>query len=166
MQHNFEVMKFCVNEYLSKVKYADTIIRQAREDLEQARAALRLCAVDYTAEYIKAYPVAGDDALNRKIHKLQMMESQYTEKLDFYGGLKAQALDICTLSDQRMCVWYRRIENLKDAEIAKKYACSTATVRRWIVEGYQNIYYLMPEEYRRQSIPDCRRDEWGRSAWN
>lgn len=67
-----------------------------------------------------------------------------------------QAYNICFSGGlERQVVWLHEVDRKSWDAVGRELGYSKSTVRRMSETGYSEVYYSMPEEYRRSAFPNA-----------
>ena len=157
-----EVMRLCVIPYL---KHAASL-RDTLEELKEDLARLESMA-DVSAQRYRATPWnhlvnldATFDAVNAIEEAKQKLLQAQAEYLEDY----LRAREICRpCFVARWACWLHWAECKTWEEVARRVNYSESWTRQYLAPtGIEEIYYAMPEEARRDAIPNAAPfDEWG-----
>lgn len=152
--HHPEVKKICAKAYLEYIRELNTRIETLREGIERKRSLMLPSGIDYSG-----VPSSGSaaDALGNGVVKLQDMIAEYATELAEYVEQGRIAKGV-----------FEQLSNPRAGTALMKYCLQGKTWEQVCVEvGYSyrrmmqikseamlEIYDLMPEEWRNQSIPN------------
>lgn len=149
---NFEVAKICVHAYFEDIRGMINELYRCHETY--VRATESLSAVRYDTDLIcfKGNPLNGaEDALERRL-------TAYRLYMDAYENTEKQVNHANTLLKEcknGKLLHSRYIKGWNIAVIAKSEGITPRAVHNRLNAGILALYAIMPEEYRRYSIPDA-----------
>ncbi len=153
MQHSAEVIDLCVEEYLRYIRSLRYALQDIEREIEELEQTLTLTGVSYSDASSKTHN--SHDRLGDGVVKLLELKDKLTGEQAAHADELSHARNICRFSEPRQAVWLSRVERLTYAQIAKQLGYSTRTIRRMIIRGRREIYSVMPEYWRRYTIPDA-----------
>lgn len=152
MSHAYDVQKHCVEEYLRYVRSLEASMEAIESDIARQNARLDLMGIPYGA--VPSAP--SPDALPDGIARLCELRERWSEEYCAYSGDLERARELCRpVHENRNILWKYYIEGQTWDGIARKKVYSERQVRRNAASGVTELYYLMPEEWRRYSIPNA-----------
>lgn len=155
MPHHPDVKRICAKSYLAYVRELNKRIETLREDIERMQSLMLPSGIDYSS-----IPSSGGsgDAIGNGIAKLQDMIADYATELAEYVEQGRIAKGV-----------FEQLSNPRAGTALLKYCMQGKTWEQVCVEvGYSyrrmmqikneailEVYDLMPEEWRNQSIPNA-----------
>ena len=153
LAHDFEIMAFCTDAYLRYIHSLDRALHDMECELEEHTHSLELMGIDYSKGASSG--VSSDSKIPDGVARLfEIRERLQTEYARCSSDL-AQARALCRCDESRYALWMSRVEGMPYANIARKMGYSKRTIRRMVDRGKVSLYYMMPEEWRRYSIPNA-----------
>ncbi len=156
MEHDPNVIRECALTYLAEAKRCRESLRWSREELNEAeqnmdalQSSMKIgCEIDakrYRDKTHEAYVIL-EDARDR-----------FVEHVTECMGFLAESQKVCDLDDlERKVCWMHWVEGRKWCEVANLVGYSAGHIKTKVVpKGLKKIYELMPEQYRRYTIPDA-----------
>lgn len=154
MEHDFEVMKICVYDYLHYVRSLEASLLAIGEDIERQQARIELGAVRYGR--IGGRSALDVDKVPDGVARLMELRDKWSAEFARYADYLTSAKAVCRpIYENRYILWLHRVEGLKWDAVARRIGASTQTCRRAERMGVQELYTLMPEEFRRDAIPNA-----------
>lgn len=154
MEHNFEVQRYCVIKYLSKIRYIDEDLKHVRDRISEIEQSLVLSGVSY--DKIGSAPSTTGDKIPDGILRLMDKREELQMKLSLHFGLLDEARELCPPSNRpRWCLWLHYVDGYDWSSVGKKLGYSERHTRLMACTGIREIYELMPEEFRRYTIPNA-----------
>ena len=151
MAHDIEVMKLCVSFYFED-------IRGAQNELE--RVSERLLKLDEVVRGIDYSHKLGVDVSCSNTECDKLIER--VEALKIYIDVCAQVCDkvknaklLISTVDGGWLLWAHYVDGVRWNVLALRERVDVRTIRRWKTKAIQELYCLMPEEYRRYTIPNA-----------
>lgn len=154
LEHDFEVMRICVHDYLHYIRSIEASLLAMEEDIENQRARIEYGAVRYGR-------VGGRGALDVNkvpdgVARLMELRDQWLDEYAKHADELARAKALCRpIYENRHTLWLRRVEGLTWATVARRAGVSITTCNRCERLGIQELYELLPEEFRRDAIPNA-----------
>ena len=95
------------------------------------------------------------DKLPDGVHELIELRERLADEVaaDLADVEAARAL--CRENHERRALWMQKVDGMTYAQIAARMSVSFATARRLVERGKWSLYYSMPEEWRRYSVPNA-----------
>lgn len=154
VEHDFEVMRICVKSYLSHMRLIKDDIRELELRIREIKERLGVLAVDYSKENVS---VSSDgDSIGKAIAKIEELQNELSERILNYQKLLANAQDLCQPHYLgRYAMWLHEVEQKTWTYVARCIGYSESRTYDIAEAGIREIYYEMPEEYRRYSIPNA-----------
>lgn len=147
----FEVVLICTNAYLADVKDLVRRLKAAHEQVVQLETGLK--GIDYS-KYIGDYVPPRVDS-NNAIYEQVLRLTTYSSMFEAYKQeLKPHAELIWSVTYGAI-LWRKYIENATWSRLSRDYATSRSTLVRQVHKAREGVYRLMPEQYRRYSIPNA-----------
>lgn len=151
--HDFEVMVICVKEYLIYVSRADEAIRVTESRIREVRERLDgLClSLD------RGGGGYCSDKMAEGVARIQALETEWAERVCAYQAEITECRDICSpMFPHRYAVYLHHVDGLTWGRIARMLGYAEDYVRKEIARrGVREIYYAMPEPWRRDPIPNA-----------
>ena len=98
----------------------------------------------------------SDSTISDGLIKLQELRSEWSDRVEECTEIFREAYNLCGPEyPNRYIVWLHDYEGMIWDRVARRVSYSPAQVRRFADMGYAEIYAVMPEEWRRSSIPDA-----------
>lgn len=155
MEHDPDVMRVCVINYLEEVKRRQSMLNWSREALDDARRgmdALKAPTIGCEAD-VPGYRDKTFEAYSILVDKREEYADQIIQNFSFLRF----ASSICSKADPARYVCYRHwVDDLPWSDIAPEIGYSVGHIKTNIVPlGIKQIYELMPGEFRSQDFPDA-----------
>ena len=153
MAHDYEVVAFCVDAYLRYVRSLTAAMDDIADEIAEAESRLHLLGVSYEGRQAACPPAA--DKLPEGVLKLMELRGRLADEVaaDLADVERARAL--CRENHERRALWMQKVDGMTYAQIAQEMRVSFATARRLVERGKWSLYYSMPEEWRRYSVPNA-----------
>lgn len=151
-EHNFETMRHCVYAYLRHVRGAIGEISAIEEQMAKQQASLALMGMSYDVGHGSAYADKIPDGVAKAFELRDKWSEAYARLAD---GIEL-ARTIC--SDEypgRRILWMKVVDGMSWRQISSKMHYSTKHLQRKADNGIVSVYYAMPEEWRRDPIPNA-----------
>ncbi len=153
LHHDKEVMAHCVNAYMSHIRDLRAAIEDIEEEIREKESSLTLMGVDYSG--MQGAPQSSADKLPDGVIGLLDLRERLADEHAAAALDIAYARALCRGSEDLRVLWLSKVERLTYAEIAARTLQGQRTVRRRADHGVSLMYYLMPEEWRRDPIPNA-----------
>lgn len=153
-EHDFEVMRICVKAYLHHMRHIDDDIREIKLRIEQVKDRMKVCGIDYSK--ITVTTSTEGDTIGASIALLQELKSEFDDRIIHYQKLYEDAKDLCQPHFVgRYAIWMHEVERREWEYVGRVIGYEERQARRIADGGIRELYELMPEEYRRYSIPNA-----------
>ena len=150
--HDYEVMRVCVYDWLRYVASIGDSLRAIEADIAMQQA--RLSLMGYDPSRPPSSP--SRDAIPDGVAKLMELRDRWSDEYASMADDVEEAKRICSPEHMaRWCVWLHRVERMTWAGVGRKVGYSEQSARRIAEQGLREIYYAMPEEWRRDPIPNA-----------
>lgn len=153
MHHDREVMAHCVYAYMSHIRSLRAGIEDIEEEIREKESSLTLMGVDYSG--LQGSSAASADKLPDGVIGLLDLRERLSDEHAAASRDIAYARALCRGSEDLRVLWMSRVERLTYAEIATRTLQGQRTVRRYAERAVPLMYYLMPEEWRRDPVPNA-----------
>lgn len=155
MEHDIQVMRHCVDAYLSHIRYIEEDIAHINEQIDEvyhAAAGLTGMAYDRDAVIVSS----EGDKIGQALARLEELRGQLADRVTECMDLLDECRLLCAPHHVgRYVLWLSKVKGKKYAEIARIVDYSEDYIYELSVGGIVDLYYAMPERYRRDSIPNA-----------
>ena len=152
--HDYEVMRICVRAYLRAMARAQMKLDMIEEQMARLQARMALRGVDYTAQGPSG--VASPDKMPDGMAALREVRDMWDAHYAHTGEEMAQALLLCAPDrPNRHALWLHEVERMTWTAVAAALHVSERTAKRMGEQGVVELYYAMPEQWRRDPIPNA-----------
>ncbi|MEF9876168.1 MAG: hypothetical protein RR842_08195 [Gordonibacter sp.] len=152
MTHDREVMRYCVNDYLLYVRSLDATMRAIEGDIAYQNARLHLLGVSYDG----GGGAANKDALPDGVVKLMELRDKWSEEYTHCAEDLEFARVLCKPAHvSRWIVWLHTVDRLTWEGVSRRVGYSRRQTIHFAEAGTREIYYAMPELWRRDPIPNA-----------
>lgn len=151
-EHDFETMRHCVYAYLRHVRGSIGEISAIEEQMARQQASLALMGTTYDF----GRGAASADKIPDGVAKAFELRDRWSEAYSRLADGIEEARGIC--SDEyaeRRILWMRIVDGMSWRQISSKMHYSTKHLQRKADNGVVSVYYAMPEEWRRDPIPNA-----------
>lgn len=153
MSHDFEIVKYCVTDYLSYIRSIEATMRAIEYDIAYQNARLNLMGISYDGCGVGS---PNKDALPDGVAKLMELREKWSDEYAHCADDLEFARDLCKPSNVgRWIVWIRIVERETWESVGKRVGYSRTQAIHHASRGMTEIYYAMPEEWRRDPIPNA-----------
>jgi len=154
LEHDFEVMRACVHEYLRHVRSAGASLSAAEEAIERQRARMEPGAL--SCNRIGVRSALDVCKMPEEVARLAELRKRWSEEFALCADDLAEAKRLCRpVHGNRYILWLHRAEGLRWEAVARRTGVSVQTCRRAEGNGMRELYALMPERWRRDPIPNA-----------
>lgn len=154
MEHAFDVQRHCVIRFLEHVKLIDEDITHTRERITELEQMLTLSGVSF--DKVGSAPSTSGDKIPDGIIKLMDKRDELTTKLTLHFETLDLAHELCQPSNRpRWCLWLHYVKGYDWASVGRMLNYSERHVRLMSCTGIRELYPLIPEVYRRYTIPNA-----------
>lgn len=150
MTHEY-VKRECVKAYLGEVRRRANEIAQLELEIGEMRARLDGMAAHGGGDGGKRKP---DDRMAREIARIEQRESELRilHRSDDEFIARAEALCLPRYKNRWIC-WLHWAKGEKWVNVARRIGYSRQTAHRLANDGIDELYPLIPEEFRRYTFP-------------
>ena len=153
-EHDIEVMRVCVKAYLSHMRHINEDIREIELRINQIKERVDLMGIAYDRVVVSTS--TQGDSIGEAVATLDELKQELADRIKSYQRLFEEARDMCQRHYVgRWSLWMHEVEGKKWSHIAKLIGYSESRTYDIAEGGLREIYDLMPEEYRRYSIPNA-----------
>ncbi len=152
MEHAAEVIAICTDEYLRYIRALRYALKDLEQEIEDMEQTLILSGVKYSDMGGGGYVT---DKVGDGVAKLLEMREKLAAEQVAHADELAHARNLCRFSEPRQALWLSRVERKSYKQIAAQLGYSVMTIRRMIPRGRRELYSVMPEQFRRQTIPNA-----------
>lgn len=154
VEHDIEVMRICVKAYLNHMRFINDDIREIEIKIRQTKDRLDLMGVAYDKVSVSTSTIG--DSIGEGIATLEQLTQEWAERIKKYEKLLDQAKSMCLPHYVgRYAMWLHEVECREWEYVGRIIGYSERQTRTIAESGMKEIYVLMPEEYRRYSIPNA-----------
>lgn len=155
MEHNFQVQKLCVERYLIKMRFIADDFSFIASRISEIEAHLTLLGVSF--DKVGSMPTTSDgDKLGSGLIDLFEARERLLEKNSLYRAEYEQACNLCEPHNRPLwALWLHYVQGKDWNVVAKILNYSERNIHYLANEGIQKLYPLMPEDYRRYTIPNA-----------
>lgn len=152
-EHDYETMQHCVRAYLGHVREAMGEIERIEGEMAHQQASLALMGISYGA----GGSGANVDKIPDGVAKAMELREKWSEAYARLADDIEHARELCCskATPSRWAAWLREVERMSWQQIGSKLGYSTRHLHRMEVAGIVAIYYAMPEQWRRDPIPNA-----------
>ena len=151
--HHPEVIRECVEHYFRIVRASDTQIRELENRIDEARKSLEM----------PKCPLGNDgggtgdpDKIGAAFARIEELENKWAARVLEFKEDAETCRDICDAAHPfRFALYMNRVEGRTWTYAARVVNLSESHVKRKAGDAMREIYYLMPERYRREPIPNA-----------
>lgn len=154
VEHDFEVMRICVKSYLSHMRLIKDDMREIQLRIRDIKDRLDVMAVDYSKDSVSSS--SDGDTIGTAIARIEELQQELSDRIINYQKLLSDAQDMCQPHFVgRYAMWLHEVEQKTWTYVARCIGYSESRTYDIAEAGIREIYYEMPEEYRRYSIPNA-----------
>lgn len=151
--HDYEAMKHCVEEYLRYIASIPKTLEIIDGEMAYVQSRLTLCGYSY--EGMRGGSSSGDQ-LPEGVIKLMELRQRRDDECAHFADDHARAQDLCLpIHPNRHVVWLHYVDGHSWDAGVRVYGYQDRQTRRMGEQGIVELYYLMPEEWRRNPIPNA-----------
>lgn len=152
MGHDYEVMKICVTDYLLYVRSLDATMRATEGDIAYQNARLNLMGISFDG----CGGSFNKDALPDGIIKLMELREKWSDEYAHCADDLEFARELCKPENiNRWIVWLHMVERETWESVGRRVGYSRTQAIHHAGSGVVEIYHAMPEEWRRDPIPNA-----------
>lgn len=153
MAHDYEVVSFCVDAYLRHIRSLGAAMDDIAAEIAEHESRLALMGVSYEVRQAACSPKA--DKLPDGVIRLVELRDRLADEIASDLGDVERARALCRSDENRRALWMQKVDGMTYAEIARAASVSVRTAKRMVERGKWSLYYSMPEEWRRDPIPNA-----------
>ena len=151
--HDFETMRHCSCAYLRHVRAAIGEIEDIECQMAKQQASLALMGVSYDVGHGSS---ASADRIPDGVAKAFELRERWSEAYARLAGEIEHARKLCSSEyPSRRMLWLHLVEGKTWRQVSSMTGYSTRHAIRMADNGTVALYYAMPEEWRRYSIPNA-----------
>ena len=154
MQHDYEVMRYLVLNYLQDIKHKQLLVEQAHEQIAKQESALTLQGIDYSHKAQVTTPQGNTNPQEQNIMQLLELRQRAIDTQAHNSQDIEQARSICESCTDMYVLWLKYVKGHSFAEVGRMVGYSLRSVKRRAHDGVIKLYYEMPEHYR-LAIPNA-----------
>lgn len=152
--HDPEVIAHCVRAYMTHIRRADDQIREIERQIRDLRARLEGLGCPMGKEGGGRSPLS--DKMADGVASLIELEERWGERIAGTLADVDQCREICDPAHVwRWALYMHLVEGRTWAYAARVVGYAEATVKLHAPDAMREVYYLMPERFRRDSIPNA-----------
>lgn len=152
MEHADEVMTLCVDAYMCHVRGMRVAIEDMEMEIADHEQSLALMGVDYSRS---GGGKPTSDKLPDGIAKLLALRDRLAEQHARCSMEIAYARQLCRGNEDLRALWMHEVDRSTYSEVGRVLGCSAMTARRRVGQGRRLMYMMMPEQWRRDAIPNA-----------
>lgn len=151
-EHDFETMRHCAYAYLRHVRASMGEISAIESEMAKQQASLALMGISYDV----GKGSVSADRIPDGVAKAMELRERWSEAYARLANDIEHARRLCS-SDHpsRRMLWLHLVEGKTWQQVSAATGYSTRHVIRMADNGTVGLYYAMPEEWRRYSIPNA-----------
>lgn len=155
VEHNIDVMRHCVYTYLNHMRHIRDDIKAISQQISEIRhAAIGLRGIEYNRDKVKVSP--DGDKVGEALARIEELQAELSDRILNCYEQYDEAEQLCAPHHVgRYVLWLSRVKGRTYAEIARIVHYSDTYIYELAAGGIVDLYYAMPEEYRRNSIPNA-----------
>lgn len=152
MGHDYEVIKYCVSDYMRYVRSLDATMRAIEGDIAYQNARLNLMGVSLDG----CGGSVNKDALPDGVIKLMELREKWSDEYAHCADDLERARELCKPCNlNRRILWLHLVDRMTWDAAGREVGYSGVQARRLAERGIIELYYAMPEEWRRDPIPNA-----------
>lgn len=154
VSHDPEVIAHCVRAYMTHIRRADDQIREIERQIRDLRARLEGLGCPLGEDGGGGSPLS--DKMADGVASLIELEERWGERIAGTLADVDQCREICDPAHVwRWALYMHLVEGRTWAYAARVVGYAEATVKLHAPDAMREVYYLMPERFRRDSIPNA-----------
>lgn len=151
-EHDFETMRHCAYAYLRHIRAAIGEIDEIERQMAKQQASLALMGITYDV----GRGSSSADKIPDGIAKVFELRDRWSEAYARLAGDIEHARALCSSEHtSRRMLWLHVVEGRTWQQVSASMGYSTRHAIRMAENGTVGLYYAMPEEWRRYSIPNA-----------
>lgn len=154
MEHNFYVQKICVKNYLHHMRFIDNDFKALEGRIASIENQLTLMGVSF--DKIGYTSLSEGDKMGSGLIDLLEARDKLAERNARYRRYYEQACDLCEPHNlYRYALWLHYVDGHNWDTVGSKLGYSESHIKFLAAKGITELYSLMPEEYRRYTLPNA-----------
>lgn len=150
--HDYETMRFCVNDYLKYIRAIDQTLSEIAEDIQRIESQLTLMGMSFD----EGHGSGNHDKLADGVIKAQELRQRWQDNMAHFSDDYDHAKELCLpVHPSRYALWLHEVEGYTWAFVGRKIGYSERQAKTMGHQGIIDVYYVMPEEFRRDPIPNA-----------
>ncbi|MEF2593314.1 MAG: hypothetical protein U0M51_02055 [Eggerthellaceae bacterium] len=151
-EHDFETMRHCAYAYLRHIRAAIGEIDEIEGQMAKQQASLALMGISYDT----SGGGCSADRIPDGVAKAFELRERWSEAYARLAGDIEHARELCSSEHKsRRMLWLHVVEGRTWQQVSAAMGYSTRHAIRMAENGAVALYYAMPEEWRRYSIPNA-----------
>ena len=151
--HHPDVIRECVEYYFRIIRSADTQIRELNLRIDEARKSLEAPKCPLGSD---GGGTGDQDKIGAALSRIEELERKWADRVIEFEADSAECETICDAAHPfRRALFLNRVEGRTWTEAARMVGYSESHVKRKADDAMREVYYLMPERYRREPIPNA-----------
>lgn len=151
-EHDIYVMRECVTNYLKYIGSIESGIRDLEHRISDLRESMRGLAINFDA----ARSGGVSDRMADGVAKVIALEKEWNDRIVNQYDEFNKVRDMCDPRHVgRYAMWMRVVEGRTWEYIGSRIGYCDRHARTIADGGARELYYLIPEEYRRDTFPNA-----------
>lgn len=143
-----DVQKICVLNYLAEMKHLSETLSEIDEQIEKQTSKLEGLSLSYSG--MPGSPNANTDKLSNGVALLIELREGWDAAYYSYARELEHARLLCLpIYPERYLLWLHFVEGLTWRKVGEKVGYSPDHAQKLSHKGYEQLYQLMPERFRR-----------------
>lgn len=153
MEHSLEVIRICVRAYMRHIRMINDDVRVIAERISEIRTTVELTGVSFDSQGSAS---STGDKMADGVARLVQMSEEFSLAIDRLDSEYKTAFLWCQPENVGCyAVWLHDVEGMQWRIVGELTGYSEKHIPRIADKGYRELYDLIPEEYRRSSIPNA-----------
>lgn len=151
--HDIHTKRICVQAYLTYISTIDEQIRELEIRIRDIRQRLDLMGVSFDGDSVTT---TGGDRIADTVARIIDSEQEWCDRINLYHDEIQRVRDWCMPCHVgRWAMWLYTVERRSWAYVARIIGYSVRHTKRLADKGACELYELIPEQWRRDAIPNA-----------
>lgn len=147
-----DVMHFCVKSYLLDIKGSKNELERVLERYEKLNGCI--AGIDYSKKIGGGVTSTNSTTEDKLVARMEAYD-EYKDVLDQVRAKIEYARYLIGKTPYGYLLWAHYIYDAKWKTLSLRERVNERTMRRWKSEAIETLYCIMPEQYRRYTIPNA-----------
>ena len=154
MEHDINVMRICVYTYFEHLRHLKENVHEIEARIREIRSSIELKAIVYSS--MPGGPSTDGDKFGNALARLENANAEWDAAIDNLYIEYDKMMRLCLPSYLgRYALWLHKVEHHSWEYVGRITGYSESHIKRIGYEAIPEMYELIPESFRRSSIPNA-----------